>query len=89
MYRPASRTLPNYSMVWLTLSKPMRSMASTRCSSYSAGKFVVLPTAGVAEHSFTGISNLAFRKLKIYTHLGGDEHIFSISIPRQRRGFRM
>jgi hypothetical protein len=37
-----------------------------------------LPTARVADHTITGINKVAFRKLKIYTHLGGDEHIFSL-----------
>jgi hypothetical protein len=27
-------------------------------------------------HTITGIKNLAFRRLKIYTHLGGGKHIF-------------
>ena len=32
---------------------------------------MVLLTALVAEHTLTGIRNLVFRRLKIYTHLGG------------------
>ena len=85
MCRPASRTLPNYSVVWLTLSKPMRSKAPTRCSSYSAGMFMALPTADVVERTTTGIAKLAFRKLKIYTYLGEEAHIFSPGAHPQSR----
>jgi hypothetical protein len=33
-----------------------------------------LRTARVVEHTITGIKNLAFRRTKIYTHLGGGQH---------------
>lgn len=40
---------------------------------------MVLLTARLVERAITGIHNLLFRRLRIYTHLGGGAHIFSLT----------